>query len=201
MGAHSMSNQPTYLVFNDPNCANREILREVAKPIAFPLSVEDQASIDTLEAKFDREENCAGLAAPQIGISKQIIVFAAPDDEKIKKWRPDLTHTMPKTIWINPTYQPVGDETYTDYEGCFSVKNLAGPVARYKTISYMAYLPDGTQVKGQAKGFLARIIQHEIDHLNGTCFIDKVPQDKLFSVEEYRRMRAEEMAGETIINN
>ncbi len=188
-----MPNLPDYLIINDSSLSNRDILRQVAKPLTFPLSQEDQTSVAILEAKFDGEESCVGLAAPQIGISKQIIIFAVADTEALKKWRPDLTQTMPKTIWINPTYKPLSNETHTDYEGCFSVKDLAGSVARYKTIAYEAYLPDGNKVEGTATGFLARIIQHEIDHLKGTCFIDKVPQEKLFSIEEYRRKRAKEM--------
>ena len=75
--------------------------------------------MEILEAKFDAEENCAGLAAPQIGFSKQIIVFAAPNDPVLKKWRPELTQTMPKTIWINPTYKKVGDNTHEDYGRVF----------------------------------------------------------------------------------
>jgi peptide deformylase len=186
-----MSTLPDYVVINDPNCKNKDILEKPSEPFVFPLSKEDLKIIKTLEAKFDAEENCAGLAAPQIGFSKQAIVFAVLGDEDLKKWRPDLEETMPKTIWLNPTFEPIGDEKHTDYEGCFSVKDLAGPVARYKKIRYTAYLIDGTQVKGEASGFLARVIQHEIEHLQGTLCIKHVPEGQLLSIEEYRRKRAE----------
>jgi peptide deformylase len=62
--------------------------------------------------KFDNEVTCAGLAAPQIGISKQIIVFATPDTPGLNIWRPHLTDMMPKTIWFNPTYQGVKVEGF-----------------------------------------------------------------------------------------
>ncbi|MBS0271886.1 MAG: peptide deformylase [Proteobacteria bacterium] len=184
-----MTELPSYVVINNPQETRADVLRNPAEPLSFPLSELDKKIIETLVKKFDQEENCAGLAAPQIGFGKQIIVFAVDDDPDLKKWRPDLTDTMPKTIWINPTYEPVGVDKHTDYEGCFSVDEITGPVPRFKTIQYSAYTPDGTHVEGTAEGFLARLIQHEIDHLNGHCFIDYVEEDKLLSIEEYRKKR------------
>jgi peptide deformylase len=184
---------PPYVVINDPNCPNREVLKKMGQPFTFPLSAEDLAIIKTLEAKYDSEENCSGLAAPQIGFSKQAIVFALDADEELKKWRPDISDTMPKTIWLNPHYEPVGDDKHIDYEACFSVGDSAGPVARYKTIRYQAYLVDGTKVDGVAHGFLARIIQHEIDHVHGILYTSYVPEGQLLPLDEYRRMRKEAM--------
>ena len=184
---------PRYVDINDPTCPNREVLQTPAQPFTFPLTKEDLAIIKTLEAKYDSEENCSGLAAPQIGFSKQAIVFALSDDPDLKKWRPDISDTMPKTLWLNPSYEPVGDEKHTDYEGCFSVGKVAGPVARYKTVHYKAYLINGTKVEGLAHGFLARIIQHEIDHIRGILYTQYVPEGQLLPVEEYRRMRKEAM--------
>lgn len=100
---------------------------------------------------------------------------------------------MPKTLWVNPSYEPVSNEMHEDYEGCFSVADLGGRVKRFKRIKYTAYLIDGTKVEGIAEGFLARIIQHEIDHIRGVLFIDKVTDGKVFSLSEYRRLRDEEM--------
>jgi peptide deformylase len=85
------------------------------------------------------------------------------------------------------------EDKHEDFEGCFSVENLAGPVKRYKTIQYKAYTPAGEPVEGVAHGFLARIIQHEVDHLNGTLCITLVPKDKIERIDEYRRRRAEAM--------
>ncbi len=188
-GCTAMTQLPPYVVINDSDCTNKEVLRTLAQPVSFPLSEEDKYIIKTLEAKYDQEVNCAGLAAPQIGFNKRIIVFAVHDDPELRKWRPDLIDTMPKTIWLNPSYEPLGLDQHEDYEGCFSVKDLAGPVKRFKTIRYTAYKTDGSFVDGTAQGFLARLIQHEVDHLNGRLFIDLVPQDKLLSAEEYRAMR------------
>lgn len=188
-----MSDLPPYFVLNNPKGENVAVLRNPAQRLTFPLSKEDQEVVRILVAKFDQEENCAGLAAPQIGFGKQVIVFAVPDDLKFKKWRPDLVQTMGKTVWINPSYEPMGTEKHTDYEGCFSVEGIAGPVPRFKTIQYKAHTPEGTYVEGTAEGYLARLLQHEIDHLNGRCFIDYVPTDELLTLDEYRKKRQQAM--------
>lgn len=185
---------PEYVVINSTVSSEKtHVLLKPCEKIQFPLSEADRAIVATLETKFDLEENCAGLAAPQIGYNKQIIIFAVYDDPEMKKWRPDLVETLPKSIWINPYYEAIGDEVHTDYEGCFSVHDLAGPVKRFKTIRYVAYLPSGEKVEGIATGFLARVIQHEVDHIRGILFIDYVEQELLFSITQYRQMRQKEM--------
>lgn len=185
-----------YVVVNLENNRNPGVLRQIAKSLTFPLTKEDVRDIQILEAKFDGEENCAGLAAPQIGIAKKIIVFAAPENPDLKKFRSDFTQSMDKTVWLNPSYQGIGTEMREDYEACFSVENIAGPVNRYKKIRYSAQTVAGQQVEGEAEGFLARLIQHEIDHLNGKLFIDLVPKNKIMTMDDYKKMRAEAMASE-----
>lgn len=180
---------PNYVKIDDLNCENREILHQKAQLVTFPLTDEVKKVLSDLERKFDSEQSCAGLAAPQIGYHYQITIFACPDDPEIKKWRTDLTQTMPKTIWINPSYYPVGEETTTDWEGCFSVQNHVGRVKRFTKIGYEAILPNGQKVEGIAEGFLARIIQHEIDHLKGVLCIDLAPPHERKTREEYIAMR------------
>ena len=164
------------------------MLRTPAAPVSIPFSVQDKRDIETLSRKFDAEGKAYGLAAVQIGIAKRIIVFAAIDDPETKIWRPDLTDTMPKTIWINPKFTGVDAAGYhEDFEGCFSVEGVAGLVKRYKKIKYEAYTPDGTFVTGVVEGFLARLIQHEIDHLDGVLSTDI--SKEIIPIEEYRQMR------------
>jgi peptide deformylase len=181
---------PDYVVINDLKSINKEVLRNPAESMAFPLSIADRKIIDTLVAKYDQEENIAGLAAPQLGFNKQVIVFTVDGTTEMKSWRPDLTDTMPKSVWINPSYEPVGTEIHTDYEACFSVKDIVGEIPRFVSIRYTAYAPDGTLIQGEANGFLARVIQHEVDHLHGKLFIDYIEPDKLISMEEYKKIRA-----------
>jgi peptide deformylase len=180
---------PDYSAVNLQTDQKPNVLITPAKKLTFPLSNEDLRDIKILETKFDNEQNCAGLAAPQIGIAKQIIVFSAPEDPNLKKWRADFTQTMGKTIWINPSYEGIGEDKHEDYEACFSVLEMAGPVKRYKKVRYKALSVTGELIEGIAEGFLARIIQHEIDHINGKLFIDYVPEDQLLNIESYRQKR------------
>ena len=184
-----MVNLPDYVVLNDASCEKRHILTKPSQTLSFPLAEEDLEDIKTLEAKYDQEENCAGLAAPQIGIHKRIIVFSVEGSEELKKWRQDLSDTMPKTIWVNPSFAPLGDEMNTDYEGCFSVDNMVGEVPRYKSIRYQAFMPDGEKVEGVANGFLARLIQHEIDHTLGYCFVHRTDSANVMTRQEYHALR------------
>jgi peptide deformylase len=192
---------PDYVAIDLANEHQPTILRQVAAPVQFPLSAEDQRDLGLLEAKFDGEENCAGLAAPQIGISKRMLVFAAPDNPDMRKWRPDFTQAMEKTIWINPVYTAIGSEMHSDYESCFSIIGLAGLIQRYKRIRYEATLPSGDTVSGEAEGFLARIMQHEIDHLNGILFIDRAEEGSLIGIEEYRKRRAQAMGQDSTLSS
>ncbi|MGI4852306.1 MAG: peptide deformylase [Janthinobacterium lividum] len=190
-GCTTVTDLPHYVVINNAECANREVLTTPAKEVSFPLSAENQTIVDLLVEKFRQEKNCAGLAAPQIGFNCRIIVFSAPDDPKLKKWRPDLSDTMGETLWLNPSYQGLSDKKFSDYEGCFSVHGLGGPVARFEEISYRAYNAQGKIIEGKAKGFLARIIQHEVDHLNGILFWDLIEKDQLLPIETYRKIRSD----------
>jgi peptide deformylase len=168
------------------------VLHKAANMFTFPLSAEDIKNIDTLEAKYDAEENCAGLAGPQIGFGKAVIIFAVTDDPDLKKFRKDLIDTMPKTMWLNPSYEPISEEMSEDWEGCFSVPDVAGLVRRYTKIRYTAFDKTGKKITGIATGFLARVIQHETDHINGILFTSKAT--KTMPLDEYRAMRQKAMA-------
>jgi peptide deformylase len=168
------------------------VLHKAAKRFTFPLTADDIRDIDILEAKYDAEENCAGLAGPQISLEKAIIIFAVKDDPDLKKVRKDLVDTMPKTIWLNPSYEPVSQDMVEDWEGCFSVPDVAGLVKRYKKIRYTAFDKNGKKITGTATGFLARVIQHETDHINGILFTSKAT--KTMPLNEYRAMRKKAMA-------
>ncbi len=184
---------PPYVTIKHVNDIN-PILQAMAKPFVFPLSEEDQRDIQTLIAKFDAEGNCSGLAAPQIGIQKQAIVFAVVDSDVIRQWRPDATEFMPKTIWLNPSYEAISNVIHEDYEACFSVDGFAGKVPRYHKIRYEAYTLAGELIQGEATGFLARVIQHEIDHVHGILFVDRTNPEAIMSMEVYRQIRAKALA-------
>jgi len=186
---------PDYVVINDDNTdkALKANLEKPSAPYNFPLSTNDKKELTILEKKYDSEQKIAGLAAPQIGIHKQAIIFAAPDDPILRKYRSDLTDTMDKSLWLNPSYEAVDDEITIDYEACCSVKGLAGSVPRHTRIRYTKYDIDGNKKIDIVSGYLARVIQHEIDHINGILFINKVPEGKMISIDEYRKLQQEKL--------
>lgn len=122
--------------------------------------------------------NGAGLAAPQINISKRIIVFGFDFNPRYPNEKP-----IPLTALINPTYIPLSEEKIEDWEGCLSLPQIRGKVPRYKYIEYKGYNADGNLISSVIEGFPARIIQHECDHLDGILFPARVLDFKYFGFE------------------
>lgn len=118
--------------------------------------------------KERKEERMVGLAAPQIGIPLQIILV----DMEISPERIDFSH--PPEVFINPVITWKSDEMEEFREGCFSTGSLAGMVPRYKAIHVEAFSSEGKKVKLKLEGYTARIFQHEVDHLNGLRFPDRI---------------------------
>ncbi len=117
-----------------------------------------------------------GLAAPQVHLSKRIIIFRNPDIEEKEK--------IQITPLINPIYKPLSDEKEDDWEGCLSIPGMQGLVTRYKHINYHGYDLDGNKIENQAEGLHARVIQHEIDHLDGVLYPEKLADKKAFGFEK-----------------
>lgn len=182
---------PDYVHIDVETCTLKQVLREPSEEVSFPLSAEDQGIVDVLREKFLNEENCAGLAAPQIGFSKRIIVYAIP--EEIKNYRLDSDEVVPTRVLINPAYEPLSETKVKDWEGCFSVAHTCGEVPRYKEIRYWGYDEKGNKIEGIARGFHARLLQHEIGHINGELFIDLFTSDcRSGPLEEMRAIRQKE---------
>jgi peptide deformylase len=146
------------------------VLRQQAEPIPPEqiTSPEVQDFIDDMiETMYDYDG--AGLAAPQVHVSKQIVVM-----EVSKNPRYPNAPAIPLTVYINPEITPLTEEMDEDWEGCLSVPGLRGRVPRYTKIRLRAYDRDGQRVDFVAAGFHARVIQHECDHLWGKLYIDRV---------------------------
>lgn len=157
--------------------ADKEVLSKVAKPVTFPLSEEHKALIDHMKQKV-KSLNGVGLAAPQIGHSVQIIVIYISED--VQAFRKEVYETMPPTIFINPEYEAAADaEEVSDWEGCFSVETETGKVPRLSKIKYRALDEHGQIIEGTARGFTARVLQHEIDHLQGTLITDRFTENTI----------------------
>jgi peptide deformylase len=146
------------------------VLRQVAEPVPPDqiTSPEVQGFIeDLIETMY--EYDGAGLAAPQVHMSKQIVVM-----EVNRKPRYPNAPSIPLTVYVNPEITPLTAEMDEDWEGCLSVPGLRGRVPRYTKIRLRAYDRHGQRVDFVAEGFHARVIQHECDHLWGKLYIDRV---------------------------
>ena len=107
----------------------------------------------------------AGLAAPQIGVPLRVVLFEVNANPRYPHVEP-----VPYTVLINPELTPLGDETEDGWEGCLSVPGLRGLVPRYRSLRYRGYDVDGQRVDRTVQGFHARVVQHEVDHLDGILF-------------------------------
>lgn len=107
----------------------------------------------------------AGLAAPQIGVDLQVVIFGFGRNERYPDAPP-----VPQTVLINPIVEALSDAEEEGWEGCLSVPGLRGVVPRWKQIRYRGFDADGHPIDRQAEGFHARVVQHECDHLVGKLY-------------------------------
>ena len=121
--------------------------------------------------------NGVGLAAPQVHINKSIFVFRNP--ENLKK-----DSNIEVSAIINPTIETIGDKKNDDWEGCLSIPGMQGLVRRYSKIKYEGFDIDGNQIQKKAEGLHARVIQHEIDHLDGVLYTERLADKKAFGFEK-----------------
>ena len=123
--------------------------------------------------------NGAGLAAPQIGVNKQLVVFGFEKNPRYPEADP-----IQKTILINPSITILSDQEEEDWEGCLSVPGIRAKVPRYKKIRYSGYDRDGALIDRTVEGFHARVVQHECDHLIGKLFPMRVRDFSNFGFTE-----------------
>jgi peptide deformylase len=133
-----------------------------------------QDMLDTMKAA-----NGAGLAAPQIGIPLQIVVFGFESNSRYPNEAP-----IPQTILINPTITPLENTQEDGWEGCLSVPGLRGLVPRYTSIRYQGYDEKGEIIDRSVKGFHARVVQHECDHLAGKLYPTRIKDMTKFGFTE-----------------
>ena len=156
------------------------ILRKKAHAVRPAEIPELQTLIDDMIDTM-REEPGVGLAATQVAVSKRLVVveYAEPLPEDAP---PDAAPPKPKLyVLLNPEITAASEETVNGIEGCLSVPGYAGNVERHAAVTVKALNRKGQPIKLKAKGWLARIFQHEIDHLDGVLFIDKAT--KVWKIE------------------
>lgn len=146
------------------------VLREVARPLTREelLSPAWQTFIDDLVETM-HDANGAGLAANQVYEPVQIAAIEIKNNPRYP-YKPNY----PLTIVVNPKLELVGDDTFMNYEGCLSVPNLRGEVQRHARLRVRAWDRHGSDLDFEVKGLTAGTFQHEIDHLAGKLFVDRV---------------------------
>ncbi len=151
--------------------AVREILKmgdprllRVAQPVREFGTPELQALVadmfDTMAAA-----NGAGLAAPQIGVDLQVVIFGFERNARYPEAPP-----VPPTVLVNPLVTPLANEMVEGWEGCLSVPGLRGVVPRHARIRYRGWDQKGALIEREVDGFHARVVQHECDHLIGRLY-------------------------------
>jgi peptide deformylase len=145
------------------------VLRRKAKPIT-KFDKDLQTLIDDMIDTM-RDAPGVGLAAPQVNILQQLAVIEYSEDEDDEEQE---AKPKPKKLYviINPEIIKASDEKVMGVEGCLSIPGLIGKVERHQAIQVKALNRHGSPVKLKVVGWLARIFQHEIDHLNGVLFTD-----------------------------
>lgn len=121
-----------------------------------------------------------GIAASQAGMNRRIVIIQI-DKEKCKNKE---CEDVPTTVMLNPTWRKLSEETDIEYEGCLSVPSIRGKVERYINIEVTYYNEKGEKIVKKEKGFTARIIQHECDHLDGIVFLERVKEHNGFATKE-----------------
>jgi peptide deformylase len=126
-----------------------------------------------------RSKNGAGIAAPQIGVSLQVVIFGTGANPRY----PDAEE-VPYTVLINPALEPLGAAMEDGWEGCLSVPGMRGVVSRYSELRYRGFDQFGGLIDRTATGFHARVVQHETDHLSGILYPMRIRDLRLFGYNE-----------------
>lgn len=123
--------------------------------------------------------NGAGLAAPQIGVLRRVVIFGVAANPRYPGIEP-----VPDTVLINPVLTFLGEEMEEGWEGCLSVPGLRGLVPRYRRLRYAGFDEDGRPFERVAEGFHARVVQHEVDHLDGILYPRRIRDLTKFGFNE-----------------
>jgi peptide deformylase len=167
------------------------VLRERAREVT-PSELADastQQLIDDLVATM-RDANGAGLAANQVHVPMRICAIEVAENPRYP-----YMPSWPLTILVNPVLEPSTRETFLNFEGCLSVPNLRGQVPRFTGASIRALDRHGSQLDFVVLGLTAGTFQHELDHLDGTLFVDRVVDTRtLCTLDAFDRFHRKEFA-------
>ncbi len=157
------------------------VLLTRAEAIADPSAMDVLALVENMVETME-DATGVGLAAPQVYEGRRVIIFKSPRERgEEQELESDFSAL---TAVINPEFEPIDDEMALGWEGCLSIPGITGAVPRYTRIVYRGYLPNGQPVEREATNFHARVVQHEIDHLDGVLFPMRMNDLSLFSFNE-----------------
>jgi peptide deformylase len=166
------------------------VLRRRAEPVADPAAPAVRTLVeDMLETMEDA--NGAGLAAPQVHVPLRVVVFHVPEARAAREGE----EPVPLTVLINPEIEPLSPETAEGWEACLSVPGLAGVVPRFTHVRYRGLGLDGAPIEREARGFHARVVQHECDHLDGILYPQRMADLSLLVFADEMRHVTPQAAG------
>ena len=148
------------------------VLRLQAQAVTDIQGNEIQQIIETLQDTLATTQG-VGIAAPQISASMRIIIIASRPTPRYPS-----APLMEPTVMINPSFQTVSDSREKDWEGCLSIPGIRALVPRYKEIMINYTNQQGVLVEAKMEGFIARVFQHEFDHLEGKVYLDRVEDNR-----------------------
>ena len=140
------------------------LLREVAAPIERFGTPELRELVQDMDDTM-RSRNGAGIAAPQVGVSLRVVIFEITVNPRYPQAEP-----VPYTVLVNPELEPIGTDREEGWEGCLSVPGLRGLVPRWQQLRYRGFDIEGRPIDRTVAGFHARVVQHEVDHLDGILY-------------------------------
>lgn len=154
------------------------LLLRVAEPVtAFDSTALQELITDMFDTMAAM--NGAGLAAPQIGVSLRVVIFGVQANPRYPNVEP-----VPTTVLINPKIEILTGETDDMWEGCLSVPGMRGLVSRFTHLRYSGFDDKGRPLQREARGFHARVVQHECDHLDGVLYPMRIKDMRLFGYED-----------------
>lgn len=159
------------------------VLRQHAENVLQFDSPEIRQIIDDMQATLASSQG-VGLAAPQISQLKRIIIVASRPTSRYPN-----APLMNPTVMINPVFEALSDQKEKDWEGCLSIPGIRALVPRYKAINVQYTDEQGNYVVQQLEDFVARVFQHEADHLDGMVYLDRIESSvDIISEGEYLKL-------------
>jgi len=187
----------------------KPVLRRVSRPVRSAVSAATARLIDDMIATMKKAKG-VGIAAPQVDVGLRLFIVAPEPSVRYGRWDPRkyreafsaaLSHAtgtvdegpkapkMPPVAMINPVLVSHSRKMIADWEGCLSIPGLRARVPRYQTIEIEFTDRGGRRLRGKLTGFVARIFQHEFDHINGHVYVDRVADTRTFMTEsEFRKL-------------